>query len=167
MCLGSLFSHWRMAWNLVIGWEIKYLFLDSTHWSKSKEKTLKVWQKTFPLDIFHWLMAQLLNIHLEFQCVLLGFIWFWHFPFKLSTSWVCKSSSKVQFQKPLLVKRVPSAYSFIQLPVGACLLNALFQVTIVGTFTGFIMIHLIFKCLERLCVGPILFLPLESLSQPN
>lgn len=58
------------------------------------------------------------------------FICFKHFPFKLSTTWSCESSSKVQFQKPLLVTRAPSACSFIQFPVCACLLNAFFQVTI-------------------------------------
>lgn len=50
-------------------------------------------------------------------------------PFKLSTSWAYKSSWEVQFEKPLLVPRGPSACSFNKLPVCACSLNALSQVT--------------------------------------
>lgn len=95
---------------------------------------------------------------------MVGFICFRHFPFKLSTCWAYKSSLKVQFQKPLLVTRAASACSFIQLPVCACLLSVLFQESLtVGTFTGLVMIHLLSKCLERITIGPVLILPLESL----
>lgn len=95
---------------------------------KQKERTLRVWQKrAFPLDVVHWLVAQLSYNHEEFQCLLVGSICFRHFKaFELSTSWAGKNSLMVRFQKPLLVIRAPSAWSFIQLSVCACLLNALF-----------------------------------------
>lgn len=66
----------------------------------------------------------------ELECLLVGFLCCRLFSFNFSTSWSCKGSWKVQFQKPLLVTRAPSAHFFIQLPVCACLLNALFWVTI-------------------------------------
>lgn len=60
----------------------------------------------------------------ECQCLLAG-----AFSHQFSTSWSPKSFWKLQFQKPLLVTRAPSACSCLRLPVCACLWNAPFQVT--------------------------------------
>ena len=136
-------------------------FLDSTHERKSKKRKLagfgnKLFLWTYSIGLWYNCCTS--------QCLLVGFICFRHFPFKLNTCWAYKSSLKVQFQKPLLVTRAASACSFIQLPVCACLLSVLFQESLtVGTFTGLVMIHLLSKCLERITIGPVLILPLESL----
>lgn len=109
-------------------WMRNYLFLDSTRWSKSKRENTQGLAKTFssghiPLACGTTAVPLLsLNVYWLASCAA-GFSNF-------STFWSCKGSSKVRFQKPLLVTRAPSARSFIQLPVCACLLNALFWVTI-------------------------------------
>ena len=60
---GRIFSfHWWMVWNLANGWEIICSWTQLAG-AKAKEKTLRVWQKPFPLAIFHWLVAQLLYLY--------------------------------------------------------------------------------------------------------
>ena len=60
--LGQIFFffHWRIVWNLTIGWEIEYLLLDSTHECKSKKRKLA----GFGNKLFLWTYS----IGLRYNC---------------------------------------------------------------------------------------------------
>ena len=59
--LGKIFFfHWQIVWNLAIGWEIEYLFLDSTHECKSKKRKLA----GFGNKLFLWTYS----IGLRYNC---------------------------------------------------------------------------------------------------
>lgn len=61
--LGRIFFFFSLMNGLESSnWMGNYLFLDSSHCSKSKRENTPGLGKNFPLDIFHWFVAQLLSI---------------------------------------------------------------------------------------------------------
>lgn len=117
-----------MVWNLAIGWEIICSLTQLTG-AKARKKILRIWGKfllwTYSIGLWHSCCTSIKSSKVYWLDSCASVI-----SLQLSTSWSCKSSSKAQFQKPLLVTRAPSDGSFIQHPVYACLLNALFRVAI-------------------------------------